>query len=79
MLYFLSGVFSLVFLLYLYALRNDQALSCLPPDARVFTPRRIDADSILKTAAQVQQSDYSIQEHLPPKTGGRYIVVGGVR
>ncbi|TFK49396.1 NAD(P)-binding protein [Heliocybe sulcata] len=68
---------TLVVLLILYIKTNDRKLLKLPPDAASFNPRRITAKSILEVAGRLAEEPKSVEGHLPPKTGRRYIVVGG--
>ncbi|RDB30342.1 3 beta-hydroxysteroid dehydrogenase/Delta 5--_4-isomerase type 2 [Hypsizygus marmoreus] len=66
----------ILFVLYIWL--NDRKLTSLPADARAFSPTRCTPDSIRSLAAQLAESPaISINEQLPPKTGRRYIVVGG--
>ncbi|KAJ7487813.1 3-beta hydroxysteroid dehydrogenase/isomerase family-domain-containing protein [Mycena latifolia] len=64
-------------LLYVYIKLNDQRLTHIPKDALAFSPARCTPEDVHETAAQLLKSPISIVDQLPPKTGRRYIVVGG--
>lgn len=64
--------------LYYYVRNNDKALERLPPEVAAFSPQRCTADDIRRTTQHLAKSPISVLEQLPPKTGRRYIVVGGV-
>ncbi|KZT28079.1 NAD-P-binding protein [Neolentinus lepideus HHB14362 ss-1] len=49
----------------------------LSPEATTFNPRRITAASAREVEARLAREPKSVVDHLPPKTGRRYIVVGG--
>lgn len=69
-----------VLLLYLYVRLNDAKLMQLPHDvASAFSPKRIGAkDSLVAAAAWEKVSaTLTAKTFLPPRTGRRYIVVGG--
>ena len=69
----------LVFLLYLYIRLNDAKIMKLPDEvASVFSPHRIGARDALEAAAASETIRQDSKTFLPPKTGRRYIVVGGV-
>lgn len=70
----------LVFLLYLYIRLNDAKLMKLPDEvASAFSPHRISAKDALEAAAAASETKrQDSKTFLPPKTGRRYIVVGGV-
>lgn len=69
-------------LLYFYVRANDAKLTRLPPEATAFSPRRWTVEDLERTAASpaIAGSSPSLfsPEELPPKTGRRYIVIGGV-
>lgn len=75
MLALLLSLFAFAALGFLYVRRNDAALSTLPPDAAAFSPLRM-TPALARLAEK--QAPLSVVDHLPPKTGRRYIVVGGV-
>ncbi|OBZ78064.1 3beta-hydroxysteroid-dehydrogenase/decarboxylase isoform 2 [Grifola frondosa] len=65
-------------LVYLYVRANDAKLSQLPPQATALSPSRWTAEAIQRTAKELDQSPPALlSDELPPKTGRRYIVVGG--
>lgn len=72
----------LVPLLYaLYVRINDAKLQRLPPEAASLSPQRWSEKLVLKTKekiAKVEGVSLLKDSDLPPKTGRRYIVVGGV-
>jgi hypothetical protein len=69
----------LVLLLYLYIRLNDAKTMRLPDEvASAFSPHRISAKDALEAAATSETRRFDSKTFLPPKTGRRYIVVGGV-
>ncbi|KAI6046144.1 hypothetical protein EDC04DRAFT_2888296 [Pisolithus marmoratus] len=66
-----------VILAFIYAIVNDRKLSQLPPEAKVFAPRRFTVQDVLDAFRQHQEEPVRIDHLLPPKSGRRYIVVGG--
>jgi hypothetical protein len=70
-----------VLLLYLYVRLNDAKLMHLPHDvASAFSPKRISANDALEAAAAWEKVSTTLtaKTFLPPRTGRKYIVVGGV-
>jgi len=65
-------------LIYLYGKLNDAKLSNVPPAVRAQTTCDFSPENIRLTAARLKESPLEITSHLPPRTGRRYIVVGGV-
>ncbi|KAI9458843.1 NAD-P-binding protein [Lactarius psammicola] len=66
--------------LYFYVRLNDAKLMQLPHDvASAFSPKRISAKDALEAAAAWKKvtATLSAKAFLPPRTGRRYIVVGG--
>ncbi|KAJ6631058.1 3-beta hydroxysteroid dehydrogenase/isomerase family-domain-containing protein [Mycena sp. CBHHK59/15] len=63
--------------LFLYIRLNDRRLTRIPEAALSFSPTRSTPDDIRLTGARLLESPISILDQLPPKTGRRYIVVGG--
>lgn len=63
---------------YLYIRKNDQSLTRLSSEVLAFSPTRYTPDMAHSAAKQLAEQPPSILDHLPPKTGRRYIVVGGV-
>lgn len=78
-LLFLEAVLTSLSLLFLYVYRNDQKLHRIPPRALTFSPSRSSTDDARLTARKHANSPGSVRDQLPPKTGRRYIVVGGVK
>ena len=72
--------FSVVLLcLYLYIRLNDAKLMDLPLEvAAAFSPHRISPRDALEASAVSKKSTLESKAFLPPRTGRRYIVVGGV-
>ncbi|KAJ7152589.1 3-beta hydroxysteroid dehydrogenase/isomerase family-domain-containing protein [Mycena crocata] len=64
-------------LLYLYTRLNDRRLTYIPKSALSFSPARCTPEDVQKTAARLAKSPISISDQIPPKTGRRYIVIGG--
>ncbi|KAJ7637165.1 NAD(P)-binding protein [Roridomyces roridus] len=64
-------------LLYVYTVLNDYRLTRIPQDALAFSPTRTTPEDVRKTAVKLSAAPISIADQLPPKTGRRYIVVGG--
>ena len=72
-------LFLALLLLYLYIHLNDAKLMKLPHEvALAFSPHRISARDALEAAAKSETTSLDSKMFLPPKTGRRYIVVGGV-
>ena len=65
-------------LVYLYAKLNDAKLAKVPPEVRAQAPDDFSTESILSTARRLKETPLRIDSHLPPRTGRRYIVIGGV-
>jgi hypothetical protein len=57
----------------LYIRSNDQRLTSIPESVLAVSP-----EDVRLTAAKLQKSHISIGDQIPPKTGRRYTVVGGV-
>lgn len=67
----------LVLIFYIYVLHNDQRLSVIPLRALAVSPHRWTRESVLLTAKRyAEKGEPSLD--FPPRTGRRYIVVGGV-
>lgn len=64
--------------LYTYIVLNDNKLCQLPPEAEVFSPDRLTPQDAVAAFKKLQEKPVDISDFLPPKTGRRYIVVGGV-
>lgn len=68
-----------VCLLGLYIRLNDQRLQVLPPELEKLSPKRLSLEDVRAEAKKLDsQESIASKEVLPPKTGRRYIVVGGV-
>ncbi|KAL4068581.1 hypothetical protein V8B97DRAFT_1872985 [Scleroderma yunnanense] len=63
--------------IYIYFVVNDRKLSQLPPDAEIFSPDRFTVQGVLAAFKQHHDKPIDTGKLLPPKTGRRYIVVGG--
>ena len=63
-------------LVLLYIRLNDPKLARLPTDAAKLAPHRVEPADVRADAATDVPS--SINDQIPPSTGRRYIVVGGV-
>ena len=78
----LSLVASLPLLIYLYVRANDAKISHLPPEAIALSPGRWTDEDVQRVASSPALTSPSASllalEDLPPKTGRRYIVIGGV-
>ncbi|KAH9849632.1 NAD-P-binding protein [Lenzites betulinus] len=68
-------------LLYFYVRANDAKLTRLPPQATAYSPRRWTVEELERTASSPaiggESPSLFSPEELPPKTGRRYIVIGG--
>ncbi|KAE9396469.1 hypothetical protein BT96DRAFT_111775 [Gymnopus androsaceus JB14] len=60
-----------------YCSVNNAALSRIPPRILELSPVRWGKADFQAVAKKVDESPVVIEEHLPPKTGRKYIVVGG--
>ncbi|KAJ7755324.1 3-beta hydroxysteroid dehydrogenase/isomerase family-domain-containing protein [Mycena maculata] len=72
-----SGPLLSIVLLYIYTRLNDYRLTRIPESALSFSPVRARPEDTRRTAARLLESPISIADQVPPKTGRRYIVVGG--
>ena len=74
------GFLSLIPLLlfYLYVKLNDAKLSNVPHEVRARAPSDFSPENIRLTATRLKDSPLQINSRLPPRTGRRYVVVGGV-
>ena len=73
------GLAFLILALYIY--RNDQILQTIPPRVTELIGDRATSQSIEELGrrrAAISAAEDTDLEDLPPKTGRRYIVVGGV-
>jgi len=65
----------------LYVYWNDRALKRIPTSAQYFSPKRCtiqDVHAMAESLASSPSLSIKDKEDLPPRTGRRYIVVGGV-
>ena len=70
---------SLILLLVLYIYWNDMRLTHIPSCALYFSPKRYTAVDVHAQAERLATSPpIDDTEMIPPKTGRRYIIVGGV-
>lgn len=76
-LQFWYGSAVVVFAVVTYVVLNDKKLSYLPPEAEAFAPLRFTAQSVLDTFKKHREEPVCIEPLLPPRTGRRYIVIGG--
>jgi hypothetical protein len=73
--------FVLAFLLvsgWLYVRFNDRRLSSIPARALAVSRERVTPELAERVAKELVEAPMSALSHMPPKTGRRYIVVGGV-
>lgn len=75
----LSTFFASIGLLYLYIRANDAKIMRLPPEAATFSPKRWTEEDARQGAKEIREKPITIDGVLPPRTGRRYIVIGGVR
>jgi hypothetical protein len=72
---------SLPLLLYLYVATNDRKLLQVPPEVLKTSPERVTGQEVLHLFERMKEKGdgaHPILEHLPPASGRRYIVIGGV-
>ncbi len=78
----LSLAAALPLLLYIYIRTNDAKISRLTPEAVALSPRRWTDEEVRRVASEPEMLSPSpslfAPEELGPKTGRRYIVIGGV-
>jgi hypothetical protein len=68
-----------ILLLVLYIYWNDRRLTQIPPRVLYFSPKRHTADDVHAQAERLAAAPpIDDMEQIPPKTGRRYIIVGGV-
>ena len=58
-----------------YLIHVNIALSAVPAEAKALSPHRFTAEAIRKTYDKLRKDPIKLD--LPPRTGRRYIVVGG--
>ncbi|KAJ7432885.1 3-beta hydroxysteroid dehydrogenase/isomerase family-domain-containing protein [Mycena galericulata] len=66
-----------IVLLFIYTRLNDHRLTRIPERALSFSPVRTRPEETHQTAAKLLAYPISISDQIPPRTGRRYIVVGG--
>lgn len=69
---------TVLLLIYLYGKLNDTKLARVPSEVLAQTTCDFSPENIRLTAARLKESPLQISSRLPPRTGRRYIVVGGV-
>ncbi|KAF5353801.1 hypothetical protein D9758_010583 [Tetrapyrgos nigripes] len=76
--WFIPLLLVLLVLLGLYIWSNDRALRSIPKRALEVSPTRLTPEDVLVTAKRLSSSrPMSVDDQIPPKTGRRYIVIGG--
>ena len=65
-------------LIYVYGKFNDTKLTKVPSQIRAQATCDFSPENIRLTAARLKESPLQISGRLPPRTGRRYVVVGGV-
>ena len=70
--------FATLLLIYLYGKLNDTKLAKVPSEIRAQATSDFSPENIRLTAARLKESPLQINSRLPPRTGRRYVVVGGV-
>ena len=65
-------------LAFLYTKLNDAKLGKIPPELQARRTADLSPESVRLTMARLKESPIKIASRLPPRTGRRYIVVGGV-
>lgn len=63
---------------YFYLRHNDKRLSTTPNRAIALSSKRWTTHDVQMSYKALRESPITVSEHLPPKTGRRYIVIGGV-
>ncbi|KAF8880050.1 NAD(P)-binding protein [Infundibulicybe gibba] len=71
------GFVVLSLLLVAYVIHNDRKLVAIPPKVSSIKSKKWTPSEIRTEASKLFDSPVSTQDYLPPKTGRRYIVVGG--
>ncbi|KAI0047713.1 NAD-P-binding protein [Auriscalpium vulgare] len=73
-----AALLAAALLFYVYVRVNDAKIMDLPPDvASAFSAKRITPEEAREVAGRIQTSPHSVDTVLPPRTGRRYIVLGG--
>ena len=64
---------------FLYGYLNDKKLGQLPPElTQIYSPTRLTPQNVRAAAKALSRNPVVMKNFLPPKTGRRYVVVGGV-
>lgn len=66
------------FLLLLYIRINDRVLGSIPNRALNVSPARCKPKDVLMTASRLARAPITSEAQIPPRTGRRYIIIGGV-
>ncbi|KAF9069436.1 hypothetical protein BDP27DRAFT_1293737 [Rhodocollybia butyracea] len=76
---FYAFVFLIFFgTLYIYIHVNDKALGSIPARALEFSPKRCTPEDVFALAKKLDsQPPIELADQMPPKTGRRYIIIGG--
>ena len=61
-----------------YIRLNDSCLERIPPRALQFSPKRVTPEDIPPLRKRIAEENKLVDDQMPPKTGRRYIVIGGV-
>ena len=77
MLYGLAWAALIVVLLVIYLQKVNNGMSAVPADALALSPTRWTIDTIKESYNAYTSSPKNMSSYLPPRTGNRYIVVGG--
>ena len=74
----LLATFTFIGLLWLYIRVNDAKLMRLPPEAALFSPKRFTPEDARMSAKENRENPVRVESILPPPTGRKYIIIGGV-
>ncbi|KAI4520371.1 NAD(P)-binding protein [Schizophyllum commune Loenen D] len=66
-----------VFVAVAYIRLNDSRLKRIPTRALQFSPKRVTPEDIPPLRKRIAEENKSVDDQMPPKTGRRYIVIGG--
>ncbi|KAF9230215.1 hypothetical protein BU15DRAFT_83908 [Melanogaster broomeanus] len=77
MLNLLYGLSAIAPLIFVYGVLNDRKLHQRPSEAEALSPTRFTPQGVRAAAKALSEEPIVIDDFLPPKTGRRYIVVGG--
>ena len=62
-----------------YLKLNDSRVKSIPARVLKFSPKRLTPEDVPRLEKELAARGASIEDQLPPKTGRRYIIIGGVR